>query len=188
MACGEIAVGHTVDCTTIPPAGTMPEAYVYNHKDLAAPTVGSGIITAINLVGSALGYKFIGLESAYKKSEDFVRNSNTGLGAFKHFASLTIYARTQAIKDGLIKQFANGRFVFVMRNRGTDNDAFEMLGRDCGLRLVPSKIRDQFANDGLFVLNFATPDGEIENESDPAQTVYVTSQADTITMLEATLA
>lgn len=187
MACGEIAVGHEVDCTATPAAGTMPEAYVYNHKNLAAPTVVSGIITAINRVGSTLGYKFVGLESAYKKSEDMVRNANTGLAGFKHFASLTIYARTQAIKDGLIKQFSNGRFVFVMRNRGTDNDAFEMLGRDCGLRLVPGKIRDQYNDMGLYVLNFATPEGEIESESDPMQTVFITSQTATIAMLDATL-
>lgn len=187
MACGEIAVGHAVDCTTIPAAGTEPICYVYNYADLDAPTVGSGIITAINTKSGKVGYKVTGLESAFKKSEDVQRNANTGLAGFKHFGSLVIYARTQAIKDGLIKQFSNGRFVFAMKNRGSDNDAWELLGRDCGLRLVPGKIRDQYANDGLYVLNFATPDGEIENESDPMQTIFVTDAAATLAMLEATL-
>jgi hypothetical protein len=187
MACGEIALGHEVDCDVLPTPGTRPEVYVYNYDDLDAPTVVSGKITAINMKATKVGYKVVGLESCVKKSEDFGRSAVSGLGQYKHKAGLVIYSRTQAIKDGLIKKFGNGRFVFVLKNRGSDADSFEMAGRDVGLRLVPGTIRDQYANDGLFVLSFATPEGEIENENDPMQSVWITDYAATLAMLEATL-
>lgn len=187
MASGEIAIGHVGDTAAVQPAGTRPEVYVYNYNDWAAPTVVSGKITAINLVGSSVGYKISGVESCVKKSESFGRSATTGMGQYKHLSGITIYSRLQTDKDGLIKKFGDGRFVFVVKNRGLDADSFEVLGQDVGMRLVPGVIRDQYANDGLYTLSFSTPDGDGENENAPPQSVWTIDYATTLAMLEATL-
>lgn len=180
-------MGNSADCEALPAAGTRPRAIVYNYNDWQEPTVVNGKITAINLADGATGFEFNGLESAFKKSQDFARSAGTGLGSYKHKATLVLYDREQTTKDEVVKKFGNGRFIMVLFNRGSDADSIELAGRDVGLRLVPGVIQDSYANDGLFVLNFATPEGEIENESDPMQSVWITDYETTVTMLEATL-
>jgi len=187
MPCGEITKGSSADCAALPAAGTRPRAIAYNYDDLEEPTETDGKISAINLADGKTGFEFVGLESAFKKSEEFARSANTGLGSFKHKCALVLYSRTQEDKDEIVKQFGNGRFCFALFNRGNDADSIEFAGRDVGMRLVPGVIRDQYANDGFFVLNFATPEGEIENENDPMQSIWVTDYEATVAMLEATL-
>lgn len=187
MACGEITQGSEADCENLPAAGTKAVAYVYNYNDWEEPTVVDGKITAINLADGKFGYKFTGLANAFLKSEDFARSASTGVGRYKHKNTLVVYERTQDVKD-MIKALGNGRFIVVLVNRGTDDDAIECAGQDVGVELQAGEIRNAYANDGFFVLNMATPEGEIENESAPMQTVFITSNEATIEMLEATLA
>lgn len=187
MACGEITIGSTADCENLPAAGTKALAYVYNYNDWEAPTEVDGKITAINLASGKFGYKFTGLANAFLKSEDFSRSASTGVGRYKHKHTLVVYERTQEIKD-MIKALGNGRFIVVLVNRGTDADAIECAGQSVGVELQPGEIRNAYANDGFFVLNMATPEGEIENETEPMQSVWITDYETTVAMLDATLA
>jgi len=114
------------------------------------------------------------------------RSATTGLANYKHFNTVVIYERTQEQKDN-IAELANAKVVAVLFNNGLDDDSIEIAGKNVGMQLAPGTIRDMFANDGLFVLALATPEGEIENETAPMQTVFITSRAATIAMLEATL-
>jgi hypothetical protein len=187
MACGEILIGSEADCENLPAAGTKAVAYVYNYNDWEEPTVVDGKITAINLVDGKFGNKFTGLANAFLKSEDFARSASTGVGRYKHKHTLVVYERTQEIKD-MIRSLGNGRFIVVLLNRGTDADAIEAAGQDVGVELQAGEIRNAYANDGFFVLNMATPEGEIENETAPMQTVWITDYETTVAMLDATLA
>ena len=186
MACGEIALGSLVDCTNLPAAGTRAIAYVMNYDDIASYTESGGVITAITMVGATVAYKFTGLGNSFKGSADFARSANTGLGHYKHKESIIIYERTQAQKDN-IKNFGNARVVVALLLNGTDADSIILLGKDVGLQLSPGEIWNAFANEGLFVLNMATPEGDTENESALPQSIYVTSRTATIAMLDALL-
>lgn len=186
MACGEISLGSVVDCTALPAGGTRARAIVFNYDDIESYTESNGVITDINLKAGKFGYEFTGLGNSFKKAENFNRSASTGLGSYKHSCSIIIYERTQEQKDN-VASMGNGRFVVAMFNRGTDADAIELLGKDVGVEMQPGTIRDAYANDGFFVLSFATPEGEIENESNPAQTIFDTSYANTVSILEALL-
>jgi len=186
MACGEITLGSLVDCTNLPAAGTRAVAYVINYDDVESYTEASDKITAINLASGKFAYKFTGLGNSFKSSVDFARSANTGLGHYKHKESMIIYERTQAQKDN-IKEIGNGRFVVALLLNGVDTDSIILLGKDVGIQLSAGEIWNAFANEGLFVLNLATPEGETENEQALPQSIYVTSRAATIAMLDALL-
>lgn len=186
MACGEIALGSAADCENLPSGGTRARAIVFNYEDIESYTEADGVITDINLKEGKFGYEFTGLGNSFQKSEDFSRSASTGIGRFKHKHSIIIYERTQEQKDN-IKSIGNGRFVVALFNRGDDADSIELAGKDVGVELQPGEIRNAYANDSFFVLTFATPEGEIENESAPMQSIFDTDQETTIAMLEALL-
>ena len=186
MACGEIDLGSEVDCTNLPAAGTRARAIVFNYDDIASYTEVGGVITAITLNAGKYGYEFTGLGNSFKGSNDFARSANTGVGRYKHKASLVIYERTQEQKDS-VKNIGNGRFVVAWFLNGSDSSSIILLGRQVGIELQAGTIWDYFANDGFFVLNFGTPEGEIENETALPQNIWITSYAATETMLEALL-
>lgn len=187
MACGEIDKGSEADCENLPAAGTKAEAVLYNYNDWEEPTVVAGKITQINLVDGAVGYRFTGLANAFLKSEDFARSASTGVGRYKHKHTLVIYERTQEQKDN-IAVLGNGRFVAVLYNRGEDSDSIEVAGQDVGVELQAGEVRNAYANDGFFVLNMATPEGEIENETKLMQSVWITDKEATLAMIDATVA
>lgn len=186
MACGEITMGSAADCDNLPAGGTKAKCILYNYDDIESYTEVDGVITDINLKAGKSGYLFEGLANSFQKSEDFSRSASTGLGRYKHKNSIIIYERAQDQKDN-IKSLGNGRFVGVLFNRGTDNDAIELAGKEVGLELQAGEIRNQYTNDGFFVLNMATPEGDIENESAPMQSIFITSHEATLTMLEGTI-
>jgi len=185
--CGSITSGSSADCENLPAGGTRARAIVFNYDEVDEITKDeNGVVTDITLVGGAFGYEFTGLGNSFQKSEDFARSATTGLGQYKHKHSIIIYSRTQAIKEQ-VKKFGNGRFIAVLFNRGEDADAIELAGENVGVQLVAGEIRNAYANDSFFVLNFATPEGEIENETQPMPSVFDTDYATTVAMLEALL-
>jgi hypothetical protein len=190
MACGEIVIGSAPDLCNPPAGGTEAVAYVWNYSDLESITYQDDDpekpITAITMKAGKNVYKFTGLNQAFLKSEDFARSASTGIGRFKHKHTLVIYERAQEQKNN-IKNLGNARIMAVLVNRGQDDDKFELAGMDVGMELQAGEIRNAYANDGFFVLNMATPEGEVENEGGPMHTVFNTDLATTEAMLEALL-
>lgn len=187
MACGEITLGSAADCDNLPAGGTRAKAVVFNYDDIESYTEASGKITDITLKAGKFGYEFTGLGNSFKKAENFNRSASTGLGTYKHSLSIIIYERTQEQKDN-IDSLKNGRFVVVMFNRGDDADSIELYGKQVGVELQAGTVRDAYANDGLFVLSFATPEGDVENEKELPQSVWDTDYATTEAMIDALLA
>jgi len=186
MACGEIELGSVADCANLPAAGTRARAIVFNYDDIESYDETNGVITQINLTSGAFGYEFTGLGNAFKLSTDFARSANTGVCRYKHKEAIVIYERTQEQKDNL-KEIGNGRFVVVFFLNGSDADSIVLLGKQVGVELQAGTVWDAFGNDGFFVLNFSTPEGEIENETALPQSVWDTNYATTEAMLEALL-
>jgi len=185
--CGSITSGASADCENLPAGGTHARAIVFNYDQVDEITKDvNGVVTEITLVDGAFGYEFEGLGNSFQKSEDFARSATTGIGQYKHKHSIIIYSRTQAIKEQ-VKKFGNGRFIAVLFNRGEDADSIELAGENVGVQLVAGEIRNAYANDSFFVLNFATPEGDIENETAPMVSVFDTDNATTVAMLEALL-
>ncbi len=187
MPCGEIDRGSEVDCDNLPAGGTRAIDYVMNYNDVVEITKDeNGVVTDIEMAPGKFAYKFTGLGNSFQKSEDFARAATTGLGNLKHKGSIIIYERTQEIKN-MIKQFGNARLIIVQLNRGDDDDSIELAGEDVGVELQAGEIRNAYANGGFFVLNWATPEGENENETAPMRSVFDTDRDTTINMLEALL-
>jgi len=185
--CGSITEGSSADCENLPAGGTRARAIVFNYDEVDSITKDvNGVVTDITLVAGAYGYEFVGLGNSFQKSEDFARSATTGLGQYKHKHSIIIYSRTQAVKEQ-VKKFGNGRFICALFNRGEDADAIELAGENVGVQLVAGEIRNAYANDSFFVLNFATPEGEIENETQPMPSIFDTDYTTTVAMLEALL-
>lgn len=186
MACGEITLGSTADCDNLPAAGTRARAIIFNYDDIESYTESNGVITDITLAAGKYGYEFTGLGNSFKTSADFARSANTGVGRYKHKASIVIYERTQEQKDN-IKSMGNGRFVVALFLNGSDADSVVLLGKQVGVEVAAGTIYDAFANDGFFVLNMGTPEGEIENETALPQSIWDTNYTTTEAMLEALL-
>lgn len=185
--CGSIEQGSSADCENLPAGGTRARAIAFNYDEVEEIVKDAqGNVTNIVLTSGAYGYEYTGLANAFQKSEDFARSATTGIGRFKHKHSIIIYKRTQEIKNQ-IKKWGNGRFIVALFNRGEDADAIELAGEDVGVELQAGEIRNAYANDSFFVMNLATPEGEIENESAPMRTINVGSYEDTVVMLEALL-
>lgn len=184
--CGAITIGSAADCEALPAQGTRARVVLFNFDDIEEYTEAGGKITDIVLKDGKFGYLFTGLGQSFKKSEDFSRSATTGLGRYKHKHTLVIYERTQEQKDN-IKALGNGRFVAVLFNKGEDSDSIELAGKSVGLELQAGEIRNAHANDAFFVLNMATPEGEVENESAPMQSIWDTDQETTEAMIDALL-
>lgn len=154
-------MGSSLNCDEIPAGGTVARVGVINYDDISSITEDSdGRITAISLKAGKEGYLFSGFRNDVQKSEE-VANPGIGLNQFRHLVRWVIYERTQEQKNN-IERLAKGRFVVVAENRGKDDDAFEVYGIGVGVEIVAGTIRNAFENAGVFVLPFATPEGEFE--------------------------
>lgn len=154
-------MGSQIDCDNIPAGGTRARVGVFNHEDVTGWTEdGDGKITAISIAPGATGYLFSGFRNDVQKSEEVV-NPGIGLNQFRHLVRWVIYERTQEQKNN-IERLAKGRFIVVAENRGKDDNAFEVYGLKVGVEIVAGAIRNAFENAGMFVLPFATPEGEYE--------------------------
>lgn len=160
MSCGTITMGSNIDCDNIPKGGSVARVGVLNYDDVTDITVVDGRITAITLREGARGYVFRGFRNDVQKSEE-VANPGIGLNQFRHLIRWVVYERTQEQKNN-IEKLAKGRFIVVAENRGKDDDAFEVYGVGVGVEIVAGAIRNAFENAGVFVLPFATPEGEFE--------------------------
>lgn len=185
--CGEITMGSSADCEDLPAGGTRAQVDLINFDDIESYTEVDGKITDIILKAGKFSYRFTGLSQSFKNSEDFSRSQTTGLGRLKHKITIIVYERAQEQKDN-IKSMGNGRFVAVSYLRGEDADAIVLAGREVGLELQAGEIRNAHANDGFFVLNLATPEGDLENETAPMQSIFDTDQETTETMLDSLVA
>ncbi len=162
MACGSIEVGSAADCANLPAGGTRARVIVINFDDITDWDGSNGKITQITMRPGTVGYEFTGFRNDMKKSEE-VLNPGIGLNQFKHLAGWVIYERTQAQKNN-IEKLARGRFVVIAENKGKDDDAIEVLGKDVGIEIVAGPIRNAHENGGFFMVNFATPEGEFEGK------------------------
>lgn len=162
MACEEITVGSTPSCP-LPPGGTRARFAIINFIDLDEETPyaeTSSKVTGFTFKSTKKAFVFTGFRNDMKKSSEIIR-PDVGPNNFKHNAGLIIYARTQAIKDE-IEKLARGRFIIIAESKGKDADAIEALGLKCGLEAQVGVIQDAHANNGWYVLNFSTPEGEFE--------------------------
>jgi len=184
--CTVITAGFTHDCDTIPPTGAEAILYLWNHKHVESYTESAGVISAITLSGSNVAYKFTGFDMSFGASEDVQRSATTGKAQLKHKCKLVIASRAAAQKAN-VNKIINSRMVGALVLKGTDVDARLLIGRDVGLQVAAGEIYNTNANDGFFILNLATPDGDLENENKVMASIYVTSLTATDAMLEGLL-
>lgn len=182
--CGELEEGGgEIDCDNLPPSGTEAIVRAFNYRDILRYEETNGIITDIVLKAGKTGFVFRGFRNDAKKTEEVIVPS-VGAPMFKHGSGFVVYHRDQSTKN-TVENLCRGRFVFAIEQKGQDETAFEVVGRKCGLGLVPGSIRDAHANGGFYVLNFATVDGEGELEPKLPQVFCDTDYATSLAALNA---
>lgn len=120
-----------------------------------------GVITRIVLKPGRTAYRFecFGQEV---KSEEEVAPTNLR-NRFIHATGCVIYEIDQVQKNN-IKSMSKGRFMAIVEHRGNDGNWFELLGRECGLKMAAGVLRDAHGTNGLFVITLRTPDNGVEFE------------------------
>lgn len=160
--CSNIDVGSSADCANLPAGGTRARLILVNFDDIIDWDDTNGKITQVSMLPGTKGYEFTGFRNDVKKTDEVV-DPGIGIMQVKQGLTWVIYERTQAQKNNIERLF-RGRVVAFAENKGKDADAFEVLGKDVGLGIVPGPIRNSHENGGFFVINMATPDGEFEGK------------------------
>lgn len=148
--------------------GTEKRFWAINFDDLDRTSGdpftydGDERVLSINLLAGKVAYSITGFRTDLKKSDEVI-TPGLGPNQLKHMASFVIASRTQEQKNS-IEKYLRAKVVIVAVNLGTDADAFELLGRQSGLEVVPGKIRDAHENGGYFTLSFATLETEFETK------------------------
>ena len=185
MSCGYIDRGSNADCENLPPGGTRARFVVVNFEDITGWTesTADGRITGFTQTSGTQGYEFTGFRNDMKKTDEVV-NPGIGLNQLKHGCGWVIYERTQVQKNN-IEKLVRGKFIVFAENKGKDADAFEVIGKDVGVEIVPGVIRNAHENGGFFVISMATAEGEFESKL--PQTLG-TSYANAVTLIADLLA
>lgn len=179
--CGHMFQGG--DKCNAPRGGTVPEVVGFNFDQIASFTEDAdGRITGITLNPGAVGYRFEGFRNDMKKNDEVV-NPGVGENQFKHTVGIVIYQRTQLDKNN-IEALCKGKSVWVTESNGKDDDAVEVHGIQCGLRIVPGVLRNAHENGGFFILNFAT-DVEVGDYEEKLPQSLGTDYADAKDILDA---
>lgn len=208
MSCSLLDRGSTPDCENLPIPGTEARLILINWDDVLfiydgndtgesgrvwddtfdqtfgpfiSAGTGLGVITSIILKGGRQAYEFLGFRNDVKKSEECEQTSHRKK-RFKHACGFVVYEIDQAQKNNLVKM-SKGRFIAIVENKGRGDDAFELLGRECGLKIVAGVIRE---TQGFYQIQLATPDNGIEYERKLPQT-FGKSYQDGLEMIEGLL-
>lgn len=193
MSCGRIERGSAPDCDNIPTGGTVArlilinwddvlyiyegngsggvegsvwdESFDYTFGPMVSASSGLGVITQIVLKPGKQGYEFFGFRNDVKKSEEVQQVNNRK--RFLHACGFVIY-EIDELQKANIRNMSKGRFMAIVENLGKGPDAFELLGRECGLKIVQGVIRE---TEGFYSINLATPGNGIEFERRLPQTL-----------------
>lgn len=174
MSCHLLERGAHTDCDELPVGGTEDRLILINYDNVEFIKTLNGKITAIHLVAGAVGYEFFGLRQDIKKSEDAVNNGRLKT-RFTHSTEFIVYEIDQIQKKN-IQRMTKGRFMAIVENKGRHDDSFELLGRECGLKLTAGVLRDAYGTKGLYNISLSTPDNGIEYERKLPQTVGTSYQ------------
>lgn len=162
MSCSKIDRGSQADCLDLPEGGTRPRLILVNHKHiLNIYETSDGVITGIELIPGTSAYEFLCFSDDVKKSDDAIKGQKK---RFAHNVGFVIYETDQQQKIN-IRSICKGRFLVIVENKGQDENSIEVLGKNCGLSVIPGVIRDAHIAGGFFTINLATPGGaELERK------------------------
>lgn len=167
--CIEIELDSIAPCPEDLAIGSLlADLILVNKTDVAPAGItkdGEGKVTTVELVSGTKGFHCTGFRVDFSKSEEVI-NLGMGPNKLKHGLKFVIYARTQAMKNNVVKMINASLLAFV-KYKGGDDDSIEMMGEKCGLSIVPGSIRDSTANSGYFTITLATLEGDFETELPP---------------------
>lgn len=146
--------------------GLSTRMILVNYDDIFAIYESTVGIVSIGLKEGKIAYEFYGFRNDVKKMDEVSGPDN--FNRFRHNTSFVIYDITQTQKQN-IERLSRGRVVAIVENKGKQADAFELLGRQCGLSMPKGQIRS--SENGVFQINLSTPDNGVEFEPRLPQTV-----------------
>lgn len=163
MSCGNISRGSTPDCNDLPDGGTRARLILINFNDVESiEEDDNGIVTIVNLIEGAQAYEFLGFRNDVKKEDGVIKTKLKS--RFSHSVGFVVYENDQLQKNN-IRKLSKGHFIAIVENKGKDENAIEVVGKNVGLVMPGGVLREAYTNSGLFVLRLTTPIGGREFET-----------------------
>lgn len=162
--CAKLAANVTAAACKFVPAGIQGDCVLINFDDWKAATItkSGDVISAIALASGKNGYHIVSHDKAFTGSYSMTKG--TYVNGYVHQLVLRSFDRTQGVKN-FVNVMTNGRFVAIVINMDTTNDAtkFEVYGGDSGLKVSASTF-DSSNTDGVInEMTLASEDGELES-------------------------
>jgi len=185
MGCGDITIGSQYDCTKPLQGGTRARLILINFDDKLSETYGStpGLLTALALKSGKTAYAFEGFRNSVTPTSEKL-TSASGQALWKHQVNFFIYENTQTQKNN-IEKLGNGKFIAIIQNSKSDEQAFEVLGLGNGLEMQDGAVNNKNENNGAYNIVLAT--GANQGESKLPQTWFNTDFATTLAAVDALL-
>lgn len=190
--CGKIAAGILRNCDNPLVGGVSDELILINKDDISdyeTNVDNPQLIEGFDLVTSpsAKGYKFQGFKSSVEPS--VVLTPNAYRSFWKHQIVFRIFDNTPDTKT-IIEGIKDGTLVAIVKNNNqgvNGNAVYELFGKGVGLQLtVGESTKNDADTQGAYVLTLATPDNL--KESNLPASIYITSLADTVAMVNSLVA
>lgn len=156
------------DCSNIPVAGIEKEILLINREDIdwAGTTITDNVITSLILKDSKKAFLLKALNDSHFTLSSKPIIDKEGINGHKHSLGFRVYANDADAGKQIDALVQGASLVAVVENKAkgtSQKSAFDVLGLQVGLEVSSdSGGRDYKANDGVYMLSFATPDGQKE--------------------------
>lgn len=187
--CGLLTANIALDCDNPLNGGANDRLILYNFSEIASYSVNGTspqIIEGITLASGKTGFTIEGKNNSVEAQQLLVKQKYGEV--YDHEIRFKVFVSSPTVKAQL-EAMVKGRTVAIVQNnyQGSNGNAeFELYGRKAGLVVKEFKRSLSDADtQGAYDLVLATPD--IGKEPNLPNTVYITSRAATVAMIEATL-
>lgn len=192
VTCGLLDADFVLNCDDRAKGGLESDILLFNRDDVDFDSItydatNSNIVTNFQLKTGKTGYLLQGVKQVNSTAWELV-TQEFSFNTYKHTLNGTILTPSASNKEQAEKISSGGRYVALVNRKykGVSNeDAFEILGLECGLE---SETMTYGSGENNGVITFVLSSVEGEEETSIPKTVLETDYATTLTAFEAKFA
>jgi hypothetical protein len=162
---GHLTANIIFDCANAPVGGIEQNVVLINKDDIdvtsiTTDTANGLVVTALELIGSAQGYRLTGVKQSNGKAWELVKKENAP-DKFKHTFSGVIFNPSAENKQQAAALAKGSKYVAIIEQvwKGEDSkDAFEILGLTSGLEIA-TMTNSSKENDNMIMFELTSADG-----------------------------
>jgi hypothetical protein len=162
---GHLTANIIFDCANAPVGGIEQNVVLINKDDIDVTSITTDVanglvVTALELIGSAHGYRLTGVKQSNGKAWELVKKENAP-DKFKHTFSGVIFNPSAENKQQATALAKGSKYVAIIEQvwKGEDSkDAFEILGLTSGLEIA-TMTNSSKENDNMIMFELTSADG-----------------------------